>query len=354
MSSPTTGSSSNSPGFPPDGDPEHPEELLPGSGRSDSFRSRVTPAWLLSRGSLLIIWALVALVFGLIEPSSFLRAGTFQTIFSSPVELIFLCLALVITFSVGEFDLSVAALMGIAGTLLALLSVNHHMNPWLAAILAIAAAGAVGLLNGVLVVGVGVNPIVVTLGVGTAVTGVALWITNLNTISGIPASFSKFAITTVLGVNVAFWYGLLLTVILAYVLIGTPLGLRMSFVGVNREVARLAGVRVNRIRLGSYVASGLMSGLGGVILAATLGSYDPGSSPNYLLPAFAAVFLGTAVIQPGKFNPIGAFVGIYFLQTGIVGLQLAGLTGWIEDVFYGGTLVAAVTISTVVQRRSDH
>jgi ribose transport system permease protein len=332
MASPTTETASNPPVTP---DP------------------RMNRGWLLSRGSLLIIWAVVVVVFGLLEPTTFLQSGTFQTIFSSPVELIFLCLALVVTFCVGEFDLSVAALMGIAGTLVSLLTVNFGMNPWLATILAIAAAGLVGLLNGVLVVDLGVNPIVVTLGVGTAVTGIALWITNLNTINGLPPDFSAFAITPFLGLAVSFWFGLILTLLLAYILMGTPLGLRMSFVGANREVARLAGVRVNRIRRGSYVASGLLSGIGGVILAMTLGGFDPGSSPNYLLPAFAAVFLGTAVIQPGKFNPIGAFIGIYFLQTGIVGLQLAGLTGWIEDVFYGATLVIAVTISTMVQRRSD-
>ncbi len=356
MTNPTAGGgggASNSPAVPLES-PATDQPELPTPGKHRPFGPSAAVAWLLSRGSLLIIWALVILVFGLIEPTKFLQTGTFQTIFSTPVELIFLCLALVITFSVGEFDLSVAAMMGIAGTLVSLLTVNHGMNPWLATVLAVAAAGAVGLLNGALIVGLGVNPIVVTLGVGTAVVGVALWITNLNTINGLPPSFSKFAITPFLGLAASFWYGLILAAFLAYVLIGTPLGLRMSFVGANREVARLAGIRVNRIRFGSYVASGVISGIGGVILAATLGGYDPGSSPNYLLPAFAAVFLGTAVIQPGKFNPIGALVGIYFLQTGIVGLQLAGLTGWIEDVFYGATLVVAVTISTIVQRRSEH
>jgi len=258
----------------------------------------------------------------------------------------------VITFSVGEFDLSVAAVMGIGGTLVALLNVNHGVNPWLATVIALAVGAGVGLANGLLIVVLGVNPIVVTLGLGTFVTGVALWITDLNVINGLPASFSDVANHSVSGVSVSFLYGLVLTLVLAYLLKATPLGLRMSFVGANREVARLAGIRVGRIRVGAYVASGLISSLGGVILAATLGGFNPSSSPNYLLPAFAAVFLGTAVIQPGKFNPIGAFVGIFFLQTGIVGLQLLGLTGYIENLFYGGTLVVAVTISTSVQRRS--
>lgn len=306
----------------------------------------------LSRGSLLIVWALVILGFALYEPKTFLQAGTFQTIFSSPVELIFLALALVVTFCVGEFDLSVAGLMGLSGTLVSLLAVNHGFNPWAATVLAVAASAFVGFVNGLLVVRLGVNAIVVTLGTGTLAIGIALWLTNLNTINGLPASFSRMAIYGVGGISVSFFYGLALTILLTYILVATPLGLRMSFVGANREVARLAGVRVNRIRLGAYVFSGLISGVGGIVLAATLGGYDPSSSQNYLLPAFAAVFLGTAAIQPGKFNPFGAFIGIFFLQTGIVGLQLAGLTGYIEDLFYGGTLVVAVTISTLVRRRT--
>jgi ribose transport system permease protein len=342
----------NAPVEPPDG----PEASSPDSPSSPDQNSRHRAYLLrsfLSRGSLLVSWAVIILVFAIWEPASFLQIGTFQTIFSTPIELIFLCLALVVTFCVGEFDLSVAAVMGLSGTLVTLLTVNHGMNPWLASLLAIAAAGLVGLLNGTLVVHLNVNPIVVTLGVGTCITGLAQWSTGLNTISGLPASFSNAATYGVGGISIAFFYGVALTLFLTYLLVATPLGLRMSFVGSNPEVARLAGVRVNRIRLGSYIASGLISGLGGVILAATLGGFDPSSSPNYLLPAFAAVFLGTAAIQPGKFNPVGAFIGIYFLQTGIVGLQLAGLGGYIENLFYGATLVIAVTISTIVRRRAD-
>jgi ribose transport system permease protein len=61
--------------------------------------------------------------------------------------------------------------------------------------------------------------------------------------------------------------------------------------------------------------------------------------------------LGTAVIQPGRFNPIGTFVAIYFLATGIIGLELLGAAGWVSDVFYGGVLVIAVTVATVLRRR---
>jgi ribose transport system permease protein len=108
------------------------------------------------------------------------------------------------------------------------------------------------------------------------------------------------------------------------------------FVGANREVARLAGINVDRIRAGAYVAASLIAGLAGVLLVASVGGFDPTASASYLLPALAAVFLGTAIVLPGQFNPMGTFLGIYFPATGILGLQLLGYTGWVQDAFYGG------------------
>ena len=154
-----------------------------------------------------------------------------------------------------------------------------------------------------------------------------------------------------LGLPLTFWYGVVVLGVFAYVLAFTPLGSHMRFVGSNHEVARLAGVRVQRIRLGAFVMAGLLCGIGGVLSAAALGGYDPNTSQNYLMPAFAAVFLGTAVIQPGRFNPIGAWIGVYFLATGILGLQLLGGTGWVANVFYGAVLVLAVAVSTYLSRR---
>jgi ribose transport system permease protein len=307
---------------------------------------------LISRTSLIGIWLLVAIGFAVFESDLFLQEGTFKTIFGSQYELVFLTVALVCTFTVGEFDLSVASAMGLAGCLVPLLNVQDGVPIVFAVILALMASSAVGAVNGFLVVKVGVDAIVATLGMGTLVLGITLWITNLNTINGLPESFAQLAIRDVFGLPIAFFYGLAACLIVAYILGFTPLGRRMAFVGSSREVARLAGVNVNRLRFGAYVAGGFVAGLAGVLLAATLGGYNPNTSGTYLLPAFAAVFLGTAVIQPGRFNPLGGFIAVYFLQTGIVGLQLAGLTGWVENVFYGGVLVLAVSATTLIRKRT--
>jgi ribose transport system permease protein len=305
-----------------------------------------------SRTSLIGIWILVIGLNALLQPEVFLQSGTFQTIFGSEYELVFLTMALTVTFVVGEFDLSIASSMGLAGTLVPLLAVEHGWPVGLAVVAALLASCAVGATNGFLVVKVGVDAIVATLGMATLVLGLTLWSTDTNAVSGLPASFTELASRDVLGLPIGFFYGLGGVLILAYLLTMTPLGRRMAFVGSSREVARLAGINVDRIRFGAYVVGGLISGLAGVLLASTLAGYDPNTSGNYLLPAFAAVFLGTAVVSPGKFNPIGAFIAVYFLQTGIVGLQLAGLTGWVSDVFYGGALVLAVSATTLIRKRA--
>lgn len=308
---------------------------------------------LASRTSLIGLWLLVFVLNGIFQGDVFLQSGTFQTIFGSQFELVFLTVALIVTFTVGEFDLSIASCMGLSGTLVPVLAVQNDWPIGLAVLAALAAAGAVGVVNGFLVVKIGVDAIVATLGMSTLVLGLTLWTTDVNAVSGLSEGFTQVATRDVLGLPIGFFYGLAACVILAYVLWMTPLGRRMAFVGSSREVARLAGVNVNRIRFGSYVVGALISGMAGVLLASTLAGYDPNTSTTYLLPAFAAVFLGTSVITPGKFNPIGAFIAVYFLQTGIVGLQLAGLTGWVSDVFYGGALVLAVAATTLIRKRAE-
>jgi ribose transport system permease protein len=293
-------------------------------------------------------------VYSAVEPSNFDTSGTFQTIFGSQAALVFLSMAFLCTVIVGEFvDLSVAAILGLCATIVPVLTVLHHVNVALASVVAVAVGVAAGTINGLLVVYVGVDTIVVTLGMSTLLTGVALAITHLNAVSGLSDSFGKLALANVGGLPISFYYGIVLTLGFAYVLLFTPLGRHMQFVGANREVSRLAGVRVNAIRFGAFVAAGALCGIGGVIISAGLGGFDPSTSVTYLLPTVAAVFLGTAVIRPGRFNPVGTLIAVYFLATGILGLEELGLAGWISDVFYGAALIIAVMLTTLLRRRAS-
>jgi ribose transport system permease protein len=113
----------------------------------------------------------------------------------------------------------------------------------------------------------------------------------------------------------------------------------------------LSGIRVRRVRIGSLAVSGLISAFAGVIYAGTIGAADPASGLQFLLPAFAAVFLGATAITPGRFNPWGSLIAIYFLITGITGFELLGINTFVQDLFYGGALVLAVVLSSIARRR---
>ena len=306
-----------------------------------------------ARIAVLAVWGLLIVFYGLREPDLFLTRGTFQTIFGSQLALVFLTAALLCTICVGEFvDLSVASVFGIAGVVVSVLNVQHGVDVRVASLVAVLVAAGCGAVNGLLVVHVGVNTIVVTLGMGTFLLGISLWLTHLLPVSGLPAGFGNVALHPFLGLPAGFYEGLALMVVFAYVLHLTPLGLHMRFLGASREVSRLSGVRVTLIRFNAFVAAGLICGVGGVLSAAATGGFDPNVSQSYLLPTFAATFLGTAVLFPGRFNPLGTWVAIYFLATGILGLQLMGGSAWVSSVFYGGVLVVAVTISTVLLKRT--
>lgn len=302
------------------------------------------------------IWILLAAVYAVLRPESFLQYGTFRAIFGSQQgqALIFLGLALVVVFVVGEFDLSVASNLGLAATIVPVLNVLHGVPVGWAAVVAVGCSVLVGVVNGLVIVRLGINPIVVTLGMSTLLLGIALLISNSNTISGLSSGFASITTTSVLGLPLGFYYGLAAALLAFYVLTFTPLGRHLSFVGSNPEVARLAAVPVAALRIGAYATAGLLCGLGGVVLVSSLGSYDPASSGGLLLPAFSAAFLGSAIVQPGTFNPLGTVIAVYFLATGILGLQILGYTGWISYVFYGGSLILAVTVSTLVRRRTGH
>ena len=136
-----------------------------------------------------------------------------------------------------------------------------------------------------------------------------------------------------------------------YVFDYTPLGRRLLFVGRGREVARLNGIAVDRVRLGALVTSGVLSRRRRHSLRRRAGLGRSLFGLNFLLPAFAAAFLGATTILPAASIPGGPIVAVYFLATGITGLSMLGIPLWVTNVFNGGALILAVTISQLTRGR---
>jgi ribose transport system permease protein len=297
------------------------------------------------------IWVALYLVFVAINPSLFLQQSVIFGIFSSADIYVFLGLAAMLVFYVGEFDLSIAFTMGLSATTVPVLYSNFGVPILVAVLGALIASLLVGLLNGFVIVKLGVDAMTTTLGTGTVMLGLSMAISRERPVGGLPAWFSQIAAGQFLGMTLTFWYGLIIALVLAYIIWATPLGRRMTFVGSSREVSRLAGIRVNRIRYGSYVVGAVVAGIAGVLLSAKLGGFDAAAASGYMLPTFAIVFVSAAVVVLGRFNPIGVLIAAYFIATGSLGLQLLGLSGWSQQVFYGGSLVVAVAMVTRIRKR---
>jgi len=324
-----------------------------GSGESSANHARrdvVVDS--VERLGLVIVWLAMIAFFTILLPGAFFTTANFQTIFGSQAVLLMLALSLVAPFAAGEFDLSVAGVMGLTMIVVGYLTVTEKHSLLVAIVVALAASVCVGILNAFLVVVVGVQSIIVTLGTGTLLSGIAYGLVPAP-VSGLPESLVNATRNRLWGLPLAFYYGLALTFIVGYVLAFTPLGRYLYCVGSARAAARLVGIRVNAIRAGALISASLLSGVSGIFLAGYLGSSSPGVTDSYLLPAFAALFLGSTAIVPGRFNAWGTFCAVYFLVTGITGLQLKGYVGWVEQVFYGGSLILAVSLSTVVTRQRN-
>lgn len=299
-----------------------------------------------------IAWLAIIVVFSLLRPDTFPTVADAANILGSQAVIAVLTLGVLLPMTTGDFDMSIASNLTLTSMLTAILNVNDHV-PVLVAVLAAVALGAgIGLFNGLVTTWLGIDPFIVTLGSGTVANGVTLWISGSNTISGLSNSLTQAVVGDhFLKIPLGFYYSLALCLLVWLFLEKTRSGRLFLVVGQGRTVARLSGIRVSRVRVAALTASGVVGALAGVLYAGTSGAADPTSGTQLLLPAFAGAFLGATTIKPGRFNAWGSFIAVYFLVTGISGLQMLGAQSYVQDLFYGGALVVAVGLSRLVRRR---
>jgi ribose transport system permease protein len=302
--------------------------------------------------AIVLLFAVMILVYSIIEPSSFFTYGNLQTIVDTQAVLVLLALGLTLPLVTGEFDLSIGAMLGFTSILLTYLVGVQHWNMAAAIAVSLAVGAAVGFINGFFVVRIGVGAFITTLATGTILSGLTIAVSNGEILNGVPQSLQDFASHQFLGLATPVYLALGLAVVLWYVYEHTPVGRYLFFVGAGRDTARLVGLPVDRLRWSAFIACGLISSGAGIIAAAQLGGAVTGVGESYLLPAYAAAFLGATTIKPGRFNAWGTVIALYLVVTGTTGLELMGVENWVEYVFDGGALIAAVTFARVVSRES--
>lgn len=317
--------------------PRRPRERTTGQGAAQRYA-------LLGIGVLLLLVCLAAV-------PEFRSVRLLTTMVNGQSIILLLALVATVVLRTGDFDLSIAQTMVGSAALVAVLS-TRGVPPAAAIALALLLGLAVGALNAVLVVVVGVDSFVTTLGSFTAMAGFCYLVTGSRIVAGVPDFFVNFSRSTVAGIPLVTLYAWALVALLWFVYQRTPLGRYTLFIGGNRVAARLAGLRVSTIRVGAYLVSGLLAAFVGIVFAGYFGAVDPSVGGQYMLQPFAAVYLGATALAVGRFNAVGTLVALYLLTIGITGLQLLGAQTWVTNVFYGLALMIAVTAAKLAGRRT--
>lgn len=296
--------------------------------------------------------ALLIVLFALLIPETFLTASTVRSIGANSAVTSLVALALIVPVACGLFDLSVAGILGVAAVLVLDLQ-QRGLGAGTAVLLTLLAGAVIGAINGFLVVKVGVDSFIATLGISSVLAAGAFAVTDGNQlVAKAPSTFVSLGQGTLLGLPRPVWYAVAIAAVLYYVTERTTAGRYMYAIGGNIEASRLVGIRVDRVRFASLVTSGVLGALAGVVLSAQLGASSADIGPAYLLPAFSAVLLGATQIKTnGRANVLGTLVAVVLLATGIFGLQLAGAPTFISSLFNGVALILAVSLSLRANRQ---
>lgn len=314
-------------------------------------RHRGAVGFLQAYGLPLVLVAVV-IFFSLLRPDTFASWENFASILTGDAALTLVSLGVMLPLVVQQYDLSVGFIATTASLVTVGLMSRNDMPMVLAIIVGLLVGVVCGVINGVLVGYAKLNSLVVTLGLGSVLAGVALLYSGGRLISdNIPMSFLSLGQARPLGIPIAFVYAIIGAAILWYILSFRVSGRHLYAVGGNENAAKLAGLPVRRLVFFAFVGGALLASLGGIIQAARVGSSSADSMTSLLLPAFAAAFLSTTAIRPGYFNVWGTLIAVYLVATGTVGMFMLGAPTYVQPLFNGAILIGAIGLFRWTTRR---
>ena len=315
-----------------------------------SFRQKIG-RWIPVYG-LVLLTVFLMLVFSILLPDTFPTLLNLRSIIFDKSIIAILSLAAMIPMAAGRIDLTVGYGIVLWHILALSLQTIFHV-PWPLAVLIVLCLGALmGVLNGLLVEVAKIDSFIATLGTGTILYAIALWHSGGRQVVGVvPDGFYALNATFVFGLPIAGYYVLALASAMWLIFEYTPLGRYLYAIGASPKAAALNGIPVRKFVMGSFVASGVLTAVAGVLLASKLRIGQASVGLEYLLPALVGAFLGSTTIKPGRVNVWGTLIGVAILAVGISGIQQFGGSFWVEPMFNGATLLIAIGIAGYAQRK---
>ncbi len=251
----------------------------------------------------------------------------------------------------GGIDLSVGSVLAFAGVVMA--SALHAGVPVPVALAVALGTGLFcGLVNGALITLGRLPPFIATLGMMSVARGTALMFTEGRPVSGFSGGFRSLATGELVGIPVSVIIMVGVYVVAHFVLTRTKLGRYTYAIGGNEEAALLSGVNVRLYKAAVYGISGMLSGLAAVLLTARLNSAQPIAGMMYELDAIAATVIGGTSLLGGEGTVVGTLIGALIMAVLRNGLNLLGVSSFIQQVVIGSVIIAAVLIDMWLKRRA--
>jgi ribose transport system permease protein len=296
------------------------------------------------------VWIAIIIVFWITSGSDFLSVATFKSILNENAVSAIVALAVIAPLSAQTFDLSIGYIVALTGVICSYLLVNKGIPVLPAVLISVAAGVVMGIVNAIVVVGLRIDSFIATLATGalmSAATGIMT--SNGQSVVGpqLSGSFAHIGNSSIGGVTLPVFYALAIAFLLWILLELTVTGRRLQAVGFSTNAARLAGIKVDKLRVGGLLLSGTIGAVAGVTLTSQLAAGTPSVGPTYLLNAFTAAFLGATQFKAGRFNAWGTLVAVLMLGTGTTGLVIVGAAPWVSDMFTGVVLIAALATSNL-------
>jgi ribose transport system permease protein len=275
-----------------------------------------------------------------------LRAPSLRAVAPFGAFLAIAALGQMLVIMTGGIDLSVPGSLTLAAVITVGIGDASDDRIWRAIGLALLAAAVVGLVNGILIGGLGFNALIVTLAVGQIVSGIAYrYYTGVAIQTPVPPGLSEWTSTRFLGVTRTFWVGVVLMLVMIVVFRYTTMGRRFQVVGANPTASRIAGLRVNLNQVSAYVVAAVLYGLAGILLAAFLRTPSINLGVPYLLGPIAAVVIGGAALTGGLASPLSTWAGAMFLAGLNQMMRVMGLSTALQFVVFGLVIVGGMLVS---------
>ncbi|MWQ06110.1 ABC transporter permease [Glaesserella parasuis] len=313
-----------------------------------------------------LAWLILLVIFFSVTNDYFFTSNNIMTVGLQTSTIALIGIGATCVILTGGIDLSTGSVVALSGVAAAMI-VNAGVPVPLGMVLGILVGGICGLVNGILVTQMKLPPFIATLGMMMVARGLALYVTNAAPVSGMPESFAALgngALFKIVeegpnglpkvvfaGIPYPVIIMIFITVLFTFALTKLKVGRYIYAIGSNEEAARLSGIKTNVVKIYAYVASGLLSGLTGVILASRLVTAQPNGGVAYELDAIASAVVGGTSLMGGVGTIPGTLIGSFIIGVLRNGLNMNGVSSFVQMIVIGLVIIVAVSLDQLRQSK---